>query len=109
MWDQSERKLPEASAASPQPGEVAHESHNGLCAIWYLWRGCSKRWSFDNASEAIEVLFRSAAESAAGELGHAGGAPAVFYWLDLLRSEGIFYRPWSDGGEIYQVCNASAE
>jgi hypothetical protein len=93
----------------PQPGEVAHESHNWLCAIWYSWRKGSKKWSFDNPSDATKALFRSVAESTAVELGHDGGPFAVAYWLGLLQSEGIFYRALPDGGEIYQVCNASAE
>jgi len=109
FWLRAKENFRRLQHLPPQPGEVAHQSHNGLCAIWYLWRDSDKRWSFDNASDAVKVLFRSAAENAAVELGHSGGTSAVFYWLDLLRSEGIFYRPLADGGEIYQVCNASAE
>jgi len=111
FWRRAEAKFRRLQPLPPQPGEVHHDSHNGLCAHW---RGGKNPeglppWYFSNAGGGTKKLFRRTAERAAVELGRQGGPTGVFFWLDLLRLDGLFYEPQGDRGYIYQVCNASAE
>lgn len=62
-----------------------------------------------NASNQIRILFRFAAQRAAVQLGHPNDESAVYFWLDLLKQHGVFYKRAAGGGEIYRVCDASAE
>ena len=96
FWRRAEEKFRRLQPPPPQPGEVQHDSHNGLGATWYPWREGDK-WSLERASDAIKKFFSDAAESAAVELGHSGGPSAVFYWLDLLKGDSPFCRPFCNG------------
>jgi hypothetical protein len=110
FWRRAETQFRRLQPRPPQPGEAAHDSHNGLYAHWNPngWTN-GDPWYLSNGENAIKKLFSWAAESAAVELGHLGGASALFFWLDLLRRDSPFYKQWSDGGYIYRLCDASAE
>ncbi len=110
FWAKAAENFRRLQPPVPKLGVPQRQSDNGLCAYWWAeGAGDGKPWSFGNAGTQIGILFRIAAERAAVELGHAGGEPAVFFWLDLVKEAGIFYRLAPGGGEIYRVCDASAE
>jgi hypothetical protein len=111
FWRRAEEKFRRLQPRPPQPGEVAHDSHNGLYAHWNPdgWSNSGDPWYLDNDSDAIRKLYSWAAESAAVELGHPGGPAALFFWLDLLRRDSPFFKPFGLGGHIYRLCDASAE
>ena len=117
FWLRTEKKFRKLQTPPPQPGEVQHERHNGLCAWWMPdgWPDDGKGYHlFDDghdveANSNIERLFKNFAESAEVELGHAGGEPAVFAWLDRIRLEGLYVSPFLEGQIINRVCDASAE
>jgi hypothetical protein len=111
FWCRMEERFRRLQAAPPKPGEVEHDSHNGLCAHW---RGEKTPegwdpWFFSNAGDGTKKLFKRAAERASVELRHLGGPTAVFFWLDLLRQDGLCWESQGDRGHIYRVCFASAE
>jgi hypothetical protein len=66
-------------------------------------------WYLTNADHAIRKNFMWAAESASVELGHPAGQSSLFYWLDLLRRDSPYYKPFGPGGKIERVCDASAD
>lgn len=111
FWREAEARFRGLQAPPPQRGEVSSDRHNGLKANWSRdgWSDSGKPWYLNNADDAIKKLFTWAAESAAVELGHPGGEEALFFWLDLLRRDSPFFKPFGVGGYIFQVCNASAE
>lgn len=111
FWRKAEIRFRRLQPRPPQPGEVQRDSHNGLCAHWNPngWSDSGDPWYLSNGDHGIAKLFTIAAESAAIELGHAGGPTALFFWLDLLRQDSPFYKPFGLGGYIYRVCDASAE
>ena len=117
FWRRTGKKFRRLQAPPPHPGEVAHASHNGLCAWWMPdgWPDGNTYRLFNDgddieANRNIERLFKIVAESAEVELGHPGGEAAVFAWLDRLRLEGIYVAPFTAGSQIiHRVCDASAE
>jgi hypothetical protein len=110
FWRRAAENFRRLQPPPPRPGEVQHYSDNGLCAYWYQdGAGDGSPWSLGNATQHIKTLFKFAVQRAAVELGHPGGDSAVYFWLDLLKQEGLYYKRAPGGGEIYRVCNASAE
>src|SRR5580693_7354081 len=110
FWRRTEANFRRLQPSPPQPGEVHRDSHNGLCAMWHPdgW-STGDPWYLTNATEPVREYFRWAAESASVELGQPGGPSTLFYWLDLLRRDSPYYRPFGQGGRIPRVCDASAD
>ena len=90
--------------------------------------GESGRWYLSgtrggNEGRRLRTQFEWLAEKAAVRLGHPGGPSALFFWLDLLKTESPYFRGGlvygsrsGDGpvtettvGVIEQVCAASAD
>ena len=93
----------------------------GLHAYWNSNPANDEPWYLGGGPDDIRTNFEWLVEQAALRLGQPGGRNAVFFWLDLLRSESPHYRPinsshevkgeetrWERGG-IELVCKASAD
>jgi hypothetical protein len=95
---------------------------DALYAQWKSTLDDTKPWYLAGGPKDIHKRFEWFAESAAVRMGHAAGASAVFFWLDLLKGESPNYHPvnsshiekgdketrW-EGGTIECVCEASAD
>ena len=114
-------------ALEPQKRVVGPaELDDPLQAHWIStsWNEAGDQWYISGgADKAVHKKFEWLAERAAAELGHAGGASAVAYWLELLRRDSPSYQEQgagkttkSDGsveecriGIIQRLCEAAAD
>lgn len=111
FWSRTEARFRRLQPSPPRPGEIERESHHGLCAHWNPdgWSDTGRPWYLSNGDYKIKDSFKNVAQSAAIELGHPGGDDSLFFWLDLLRRDGHCFTPFGLGGQIYRVCEASAD
>jgi hypothetical protein len=101
--------------------DLRNEYGDRLTAHWIssAWGEDCEQWCLRGAQGRESERFRPLAERAAVGLGHPAGRGALFFWLDLLKSESANYRPGYGGhdgdgnvwhaGVIRKLCEASAD
>jgi hypothetical protein len=100
--------------------DLSNEYDDRLTANWIssAWGEDGEQWCLRGGQGRESEMFRALAERAAVGLGHPAGVGALFFWLDLLKSESANFRSgyggrdddgnvWS-GGIIRKPCEASA-